>query len=66
MHAATPEAIEPVNATIRQGAQFLNVSETTVWRMVYSKVLRSVRFGRAVRIPWDELERVSREGFDAE
>lgn len=67
MKAATLEqAVEPVNATVNEAAAYLNVSATTIWRGIYSGRIKSVRFGRCVRIPWDEAERLSRDGFDAE
>lgn len=46
-----------------EAQKFLRVSRTTLWRAGQAGTLAQIRFGRAIRYRWDELERVAREGL---
>ncbi len=51
--------------TVQQVAKYLQVSEPTVWRMVSEGRIRSVKIGRARRVPKEalaELIKASMEG----
>lgn len=45
---------------ISEAAQLLKISRRTVQHMLAEGTLKAVRFGRAVRIPAEELHRVVR------
>jgi len=47
-------------------AQSLGISYFTVWRAARSGVLRTIRIGARYLVPFDEAERVSREGLELE
>lgn len=49
-------------ATVSEGAGYLRVDQRSLRRWIAAGEVRIVRFGRAVRIPWDELERLARSG----
>lgn len=50
-------------ASSDEAQKFLKVSRTTLWRAARAGVLTQVKFGKAVRYSWDELERLAREGL---
>ena len=47
---------------VRDVAALLNIGRTTLYEYVREGKVRVVRFGRAIRIGRDELERIKREG----
>lgn len=49
--------IEPHWLTVRQTAAYLNISETTVRRLVNEGSLNAIKVGRAVRIERSSLQR---------
>ena len=55
----------PALATVLEGAEFLNISRSSVYARMDAGDIRYVRIGRCRRIPWEELERVARVGTDA-
>lgn len=56
--------VRPVNATIIEAAEYAGVSIPTLRRHIDAGQIQTVRFGRAVRIPWSEVERYAREGAE--
>jgi excisionase family DNA binding protein len=57
-HNSMDESAVPIGAqavTIETAASYIKVSEKTVRRMIKTGKIRSVRFGRAVRIPLEEI-----------
>lgn len=66
MSNAVQDVVRPDNATVGKAAEFLNLSERTVWRLINDGDLPSVRFGRAVRVRWVDLEQFARTGTSAE
>jgi len=48
---------------IRDAAALLNIGRTTLYEYVREGKVRAVRFGKAIRIGRDELERLKREGI---
>jgi len=48
--------------TIRQAAEELNVSTHTVRAWIRTRRIGHVRLGRAIRIPYSEVERLLTEG----
>jgi excisionase family DNA binding protein len=50
--------------SIKRGARQLQVSEKYLRKLYRTGALRVVRFGRAVRIPEKELERLAAKGFE--
>ncbi|MEK7468319.1 MAG: helix-turn-helix domain-containing protein [Planctomycetota bacterium] len=50
-----------IDASMRTVARLLEVSQTTIYRMVRAGVLPSFRFGRAIRVPLDAVEKLRRE-----
>lgn len=56
---------QPVTAwliTTKQAAEILNVSQRTIWYLVQSKKIPSVKIGGATRIWLDELREFARVG----
>lgn len=51
--------------TVGEVAELLRVSRMTIYRMVESEVLASVRIGRAVRIPRTSVEEFLRDARQA-
>lgn len=47
---------------IREVAEVLGLSERLVWKYLRQGKLMPVRFGRATRVRWTEVERLIREG----
>ncbi len=45
----------PLAVSMRDAARLLSVSERSVWSLVHSGKLPSIRIGRSVRIPMDAL-----------
>lgn len=43
---------------VRELAKLMRVSERTVWRQIAAGKVRTVRMGRAVRIPISEVRRI--------
>ena len=46
---------QPIAYTVREAAQMVRVSERTIRRAIAAGKLRPIRFGRAVRVPWESL-----------
>lgn len=44
--------------SVPEASTMLGISVTTGWKMAYNGQMRVVRFGRAVRVPIDEVERL--------
>ncbi len=42
--------------TVRETAEALNVSEKHIWRLVWAGTIPSVKLGRSVRVPADQLQ----------
>lgn len=55
--SATPECR---TLSVPQAAKVLGVSVTLAWKMAYSDQMRVRRFGRSVRVPVEEIERLLR------
>jgi excisionase family DNA binding protein len=53
---------EPRLLTVRDAAQAWNVSERYARDLVARGTVRSVRIGRCVRVPREEVDRVTTEG----
>lgn len=49
--------------TVEDAAQRLNVHEQTIYSWIRRGQLKAAKFGRAVRIPAEELDRFEREGL---
>jgi excisionase family DNA binding protein len=56
----------PLAYRVYQAQAMLNLSRSTVWRLVNSGKIRTVRVGECVLIPRDELLRVVSEGVPVE
>lgn len=54
----------PNDFTIKEFAQVLRIHPMTVHRMIKSGGVEIYRVGRAVRIPYTELERIQIHGVD--
>lgn len=50
-------------ASSAEAQTFLKTSRTTLWRAGQAGALTQIKFGRAIRYRWDELERLAREGL---
>ncbi|MDA8260710.1 MAG: DNA-binding protein [Betaproteobacteria bacterium] len=50
-------------ASSGEAQKFLKTSRTTLWRAGQAGALTQIKFGRAVRYRWEDLERLSREGL---
>lgn len=55
----------PRTLTVEEVAKALSIGRRTAWRLVADRQLRSVRIGRAVRIPVDEVEAFIERGGTA-
>lgn len=51
-----PHAIQRGDATVAQAADYLNVTERTVYRKVHDGELPARRLGRHLRISWADVE----------
>lgn len=51
-------ASECQTLTVPQAAKVLGISVTLAWKMAYSDQMRVRRYGRAVRVPREEIERL--------
>jgi len=49
--------------TVEEAAEELNVAKSTVRAWISQRRIGSVRFGRSVRIPAREIERLMESGF---
>jgi excisionase family DNA binding protein len=56
----------PLAYRVYQTQAMLNLSLSTVWRLVNSGKIRTVRIGECVLIPRDELLRIASEGVPVE
>ena len=52
-------------ASTQEACAFIGLCRISIFEHTRAGHLRCVRLGRAVRYPWSELERVSREGLPA-
>jgi len=50
------------NATLKQAAAFLQVSDKTILNLADRKALKPVRIGRRRFFKWSELERLAKHG----
>lgn len=55
-------AAPPRLVSVSDAARALAVSSRSVWRWIAMGELTTVKFGRAVRIPYEQVERLAREG----
>jgi excisionase family DNA binding protein len=55
---AAPEPDTRRTRTVPETAKILGVGLTTAWKMANNGEMRVVRFGRAVRVPVEEIERL--------
>lgn len=53
-----------VLATVVDAAEYLNVGRSTIYGLMDVGKIAYVKIGRCRRIPWEELERVAREGTE--
>ncbi len=60
----TPVTHEPETLyKIREASELLRVTTKTVYRWTVEGRIRTVRMGRAVRVPASEIDRIIREGL---
>jgi excisionase family DNA binding protein len=59
---AQEQTMRPANATIKQAAAYLQVSDRTIQNFEYRGLLKAVRLGRRRFYRWSELERLARHG----
>ena len=52
----------PANATLKQAAAYLQVSDRTIQNFEYRGLLRPVRLGRRRFYRWSELVRIAKNG----
>lgn len=57
----TPEAGQRILLSVEQAAELLNVGRTTMFRLVTSGQVSSVRIGRLRRVPLDALHSFAAE-----
>jgi excisionase family DNA binding protein len=50
--------------TVKEAAEILRVSETTIWRMFKDGRLKSISLGGLRRVPREELNRMLKYGID--
>jgi len=48
--------------SVKEAAQMLGVGLSFIYERVRCGAIKSVRFGRVIRIPVDEIERMCKEG----
>ncbi len=48
---------------VSEVAEALNISPKTVWNWIGQRKITVVRFGRSVRVPDSEVQRLSEEGL---
>lgn len=53
----------PLVVTIAEAGRLLGLSRMSVHKLVVSRQLHVRRFGRAVRVPLAEIERLAKPGF---
>lgn len=53
----------PVLATVVEGANYLNVSRSKVYQMMYNGMLPFVKLGGSRRIRWSDLEKLVAENL---
>jgi excisionase family DNA binding protein len=67
MRQATNEGAErterPLLATINEATEQLRLSRSLLYEAINRGQVEVRRFGKSVRIPWTEIERLAREGF---
>jgi excisionase family DNA binding protein len=47
---------------VPEAAEMLALSPKTLWQWVSARQIGVVRLGRAVRVPWSEIDRLVEEG----
>ena len=52
----------PANATLRQAAEYLQLTDRTIQNLVYRGLLKPVYFGRRRFFRWSELHRLAKHG----
>jgi excisionase family DNA binding protein len=60
------EIMERLLGSVAEAAEALNVSRDTIWRLLKSKQMKSVRVGKRVLISLVEIHRMASEGNWAE
>lgn len=49
---------------VQRVAEVLDVAPITIWRWIRAGKVRTIRLGKAVRIPESELRRIASDGFE--
>lgn len=57
--------MERLLGSVTEAAEALNVSRDTIWRLLKSMQMKSVRVGKRVLIPLAEINRMASEGNSA-
>ena len=58
--------MERLLGSVAEAAEALDVSRDTIWRLVRSGDMKSVRVGKRVLIPLAEINRMASQGNSAE
>ena len=59
---STEKQQSSANATVREAAAYIGISRSTLYELQYAGFIRPVKFGRATRFRWEDVERLAREG----
>ncbi len=54
---------KPVLVTVEEAMRLLRLSRPSLYALIQSRRMRTVRFGRARRVPMSEIDRLCRESF---
>lgn len=49
-----------------EASKYLGISTRTLERYIKAKLIRSIQFGRLVKIPDDEIKRIAKHGLNHE
>jgi len=60
--AGQAQRTRSVNATVAEAAQHCGISRSTLYELMYSGHITPIRFGRAVRFAWADVERLASTG----
>jgi excisionase family DNA binding protein len=58
-----PDAVGRLAFTMQEAAAALAISVPTIQRAISHNLIRSMRMGRAIRLPADEVQRLARDGI---
>lgn len=61
-----PDPIVPLTYSIAGAAKAWCVGRTTAYKIVDAGAVRTIKIGPVTRIPKEEVERIAREGTDAQ